>query len=100
MQDYSIEQVEKPDLVFTGDVIGQSAGQTPALRIFRTKGGKFIAALLSDRTRSQTGTFDKPGDLVAWLERITSITAELQLAIENAAKNDEMFKAFWTQRVE
>ena len=99
MQDYSIEQVDQPDLVFTGDVIGQSTGQTPMLRIFRTKGGKFIAAILSDRTRSQTATFDKPGDLVAWLERTITMTAELQLAIENAAKNDDTFKAFWTQRV-
>jgi hypothetical protein len=100
MQDYNIERVGQPDLVFNGDLIGQSAGAN-RVKIYRTKGGKFIAQLSVDAQRANAAHFDKPADLIAWLRtNLNSVTPEAQAAIEEAAKNDESFKRFWTERVE
>jgi hypothetical protein len=100
MQDYNIERVGQPDLVFNGDLIGQSAGAN-RVKLYRTKGGKFIAQLSVDAQRSHAAPFDKPADLITWLKsNLNSITPEAQVAIEEAAKKDEAFKKFWTERVE
>lgn len=101
MQEYTIERVGKPDLIFTGDLIGQSAGAKPRVKIYNTKGGKFISELSVDEQRAKAEHFEKPVDLVNWLKtNLNSITQEAQAAIEDAAKHDEAFKSFWTERVE
>ena len=101
MQDYNIERVGKPDLVFSGDLIGQSGSDRPRVKIYRTKAAKFVAVLSVDAQRAEADHFDKPADVVNWLRaHLNSITPEAQAAIEDAAKKDDSFKAFWTERVD
>ena len=101
MQDYSIERVGQPDLVFNGELIGKSGGDMPRIRIYRTKASKYIAEIGTEAKRANAAHFDKPMDLVNWLKtRLNSITEEAQAAIEDASKNDNSFKNFWTERVE
>ena len=101
MQNYSIERVGKPDLAFEGELIGQSPGPKPEIRIYRTKAGQFIGQVAIDSIRSKADHFAKPADLIAWIKAPTnSISLEAQGAIEAAAKTDESIKAFWTERVE
>jgi hypothetical protein len=101
MQDYSIERVGMSDLVFTGDLIGQGNGDKPRVKIYRTKTGKFIGELREDAQRSDANHFDKPADLVNWLRgRLAGIPLDVQVAIESAAKLDDSFKNYWTERVE
>jgi hypothetical protein len=101
MQDFTIERVGQSDLVFNGDMIGQSGGPRPMLKIYRTKGGKFIAQVSRDAERSVAEPFDQPSLLVSWLRSLLcGISEEAQVAIEGAAKNDDAFRKFWTDRVE
>lgn len=101
MQDFSIVRVGKSDLVFNGELIGQSGGAKPRVKIYRTKAAKYIGEISVDAQRSDADHFDKPTDLVGWLSKhLNSITIEAQTAIEAAAKQDETFKAFWTEKVE
>jgi hypothetical protein len=101
MQEFTIERPGKPDLDFTGDLIGQSAGGAPRLKIYRTKAGEFIAALRVDTERAEANPFGKAADLVAWVRNyLGSITEDAQVAIEQAAKNDAAFKTYWTERIE
>ena len=57
MQNFAIERVGQADLVFNGDLIGQSPGQIPLLRIYRTEAGKFIARVSRDPERSIASAF-------------------------------------------
>jgi|SRR5580704_218280 hypothetical protein len=101
MQDYTIERVGRPDLDFTGELIGQSSAANARLKIYRTKGGEFIAEVRVDPQRSEANPFSKPADLVAWVRNdLGVITEEAQAAIEQAAKNDAAFETYWTEHVE
>ncbi len=100
MQDYTIERVGIPNLDFTGDLIGQSAGPIPRVKIYRTKGLKFIGEIKANQKMSDAQHFDKPADLINWFRSVYGITGEVEDAIEDAAKNDEAFKAAWNERVE
>ena len=101
MQDYTIERVGRPDLLFDGDLIGRSAGDKPRIKIYRTKAGKFIGEMPGDDKRAKAEHFEKPAELVAWLRGGSNfLTEEAQAAVEDAVKNDASFKSFWTERVE
>ncbi|HZQ20450.1 MAG TPA: hypothetical protein VFA90_17280 [Terriglobales bacterium] len=101
MQTYKIERVGIADLEFDGDVIGQSAGAKPQVRIYRTNTSHYILTIAADAERARAQRFDKPIDLVNWLKaQLGSITIDAQSAIEAAAKNDDTFKTYWTERVE
>ncbi len=101
MQDYNIERIGLPNLLFTGDLIGQSGGGDPQIRIFRTKAAKFIGELVHPSNRNEADHFDKPADLVNWLKRkLSAITPAAQAAIEDAVKHDEAFQSYWTEKVE
>ena len=101
IQDYTIERVGRPDLVFNGELIGRSAGDKPHIKIYRTKAGKFIGEMAVGAERASAEHFDKPLDLVAWLRRgSSSLTEEAQAAVEDAVKNDASFKSFSTERFE
>ena len=101
-QEYSIERVGIPNLDFTGTIIGSSSDPAPMLKIYRTKAGKFIGALRVDAERSNARPFDKPGDLIIWLkgEVGSPINQVAQEAVEEAAKNDNDFKAAWNEHVD
>ena len=101
-QEYSIERVGIKNLDFTGTLIGSGSGPVPALKIYRTKGGTFIGALRADAERSNAKPFDKPEDLITWLkgEIGSPISEAAQGAVEEAAKNDIVFKAAWNEHVD
>jgi hypothetical protein len=101
-QEYSIERVGIPNLDFTGEIIGLSSGPIPQLKIYRTKAGKYIGELRADAKRSNANSFDRPGDFIVWLrsEVGNPITPAAQEAVEDAAKNDDVFKAAWNVHVD
>jgi hypothetical protein len=45
MAEIKIERAGMKDLVFEGDVIGKSPKDNPEVKIYRTKGGKFVGAM-------------------------------------------------------
>jgi hypothetical protein len=100
MQEFKIERANLSDLIFNGELIGKGSGTDPRLKIYRTDGGEFIAAVKFDSERSVANHFHKPEELVAWLRaRSGNISEEDQQAIEEAARNNDLFKAFWTERI-
>jgi hypothetical protein len=101
MDDFTIERLGKSDLTFTGELIGQSNGPNPLLKIYRTKAAKFVGELRKEPHRSEANHFDKPGDLVAWVQsRLNGIPEDAQAAIEKARAADKEFGTFWTEHVE
>jgi hypothetical protein len=101
-QEYNIERVGIKNLDFTGTLIGSSSGPVPQLKIFRTKAGKFIGVLRADAERSNANSFDKPEDLITWLKGVigSPISQAAQEAVEEAAKNDDIFKTAWNEHVD
>lgn len=101
MQDYSIERTGIPNLDFTGDLIGQSAGPTPVVKIYRTKGLKYVGEMKANQKLAQAQGFDSPQDLVNWFKTFNygTISPDVQDAIEAATKNDEQFKAAWNVQI-
>ena len=100
MQDFSIVRLGKPDLVFTGDLIGKSTAAKPRCQIYRTKGGKYIGQLAIDALRSEAEPFDKPAELVNWFKSKIGLLIDVQEAIEASARQDQTFKDFWTEKVD
>jgi len=100
MQDYSIERVGIANLDFTGDLIGQSAGPTPRVKIYRTKGLKFVGEVKVNQKMSAAEHYDKPADVISWFKNVYGITPEIEDAIEDAAQHDDAFKAAWNEHVD
>ncbi len=102
MQDYSIERPGIANLDFTGELIGQSSGPTPQVKIYRTKGLKFIGESRMNSKTAQAEHFEKPADLILWFRRLNggTVLPVVQDAIEDATKNDEAFKAIWNEHVD
>jgi hypothetical protein len=103
MQDYSIERSGIQNLDFTGELIGQSAGPNPDVKIYRTKAGKFIGQLHADVKFSMAQPFDNPALLINWFKSVNggfSISSEMEDAIEDAANHDDSFKAAWNVHVD
>jgi hypothetical protein len=100
MEDFSIERAGVANLDFTGELIGQSTGSTPRIKIYRTKAGKYVAEISTNQKMAQAGHFDNPVVLINWFKNTTGITGEIQDAIEDATKHDEAFKAAWNEHVD
>jgi hypothetical protein len=102
MQDYSIERQGVPNLDFTGEIIGQSGGQAPRVKIYRTKGLKYIGETKADQKMAEAQPFDKPADLILWFRRMNAglLSPECQDAVEDATKHDDVFKAAWNEHVD
>lgn len=102
MPEFTIERLGQRDLTFTGELIGQSDGQNPAAKIYKTKAGKFVGQVKKDAKRSNAAHFDKPGDVVNWFQSQlgTPLTPEAQAAVEKARDKDQQFKEFWTEHIE
>jgi hypothetical protein len=103
MQDYSIERLGLPNLDFTGELIGQSGGDKPTFKIYRTKAGKFIAEWRFGQQSADIAAepYDTPALVVNWLKsRRGGFTPEVQAAIEDATRHDDSFKNFWNVKVE
>lgn len=100
MQDYSIERAGIANLDFTGDLIGQSGGPTPQIKIYRTKALKYIGEMNANRKMAQAQHFDTPLGVINWFKNLVGINADIQDAIEDAASKDEAFKAAWNEHVD
>jgi hypothetical protein len=101
MEDYSIERAGMANLDFTGELIGQSSGPNPRIKIYRTKALKFVGEVRADQKMAQAQHFDNPVLLINWFRSLFNvITSEAQDAIEDAAKHDDAFKAAWNEHVD
>ena len=102
MENYSIERAGIANLDFIGELIGQSGGPSPKIKIYRTKAQKFVGESRADLKMAQAQHFDKPDDLIVWFKSLNGYTVspDVQDAIEDAAKNDDAFKAAWNEHVE
>lgn len=102
MEDYSIERGGIANLDFTGELIGQSGGPNPRVKIYRTKDIKYIGELKADQKLAQAQPFDKPADVISWFKNLNygAVSPEVQDAIEDATKHDEAFKAIWNEHVD
>lgn len=100
MEDFSIERAGVANLDFTGELIGQSAGPTPRIKIYRTKAGKYIGETNANLKMAQARHFDTPILMINWFRNTSGITAEIEDAIEEAAKHDDGFKAAWNEHVD
>jgi hypothetical protein len=100
MEDFSLERAGIANLDFTGDLIGQSTGPTPRIKIYRTKDNKFVGEMNANQKMAQAQHFDNPVALINWFRNLTGITADIQDAIEDAAKQDDAFKAAWNEHVD
>jgi hypothetical protein len=100
MEDYSIERAGIPNLDFIGELIGQSGGPSPRIKIYCTKALKFIGQLRADQKITEAQHFDKPADLINWFKNTTNITSDVQDAIEDAAKHNDAFKAAWNEHID
>ena len=100
MEDYSIERAGIANLDFTGELVGQSSGQFPRIKIYRTKGLKFIGESKVNQKMSEAQHFDKATDVISWFKNRFTITPEIEDAIEDAAKHDDAFKAAWNEHVD
>ena len=96
----SIERVGIPNLDFTGEIIGQSGGPTPKVKIYRTKSQKFIGEIKVNQKQSNAQHFDKPDGVIGWFRNTCGITPEIEDAIEDASKHDDGFKAAWNEHVD
>jgi hypothetical protein len=102
MEDYSIERGGIANLDFTGELIGQSGGPNPRVKIYRTKDLKYIGELKADQKLAQAQPFDKPADVISWFKNLNygAVSSEVQDVIEDATKHDEAFKAIWNEHVD
>ena len=101
MQDFTIERVGQPNLDFTGEMIGQSSGVNPKIKIYRTKAGHYVGEIAKDSKRSDANCFDKPDLVVNWFRTLVGgISVDVQAAIEAATTKDEGFKKLWNQHVD
>jgi hypothetical protein len=101
MEDCSIERAGIANLDFTGDLIGKSSETIPTVKIFRTKGLKYVGVLGANQKLAQAENFDTPLLLINWFKSICGrVTPQVQDAIEDATKNDAAFKAAWNDHVD
>jgi hypothetical protein len=101
MQDYSIERLGIPNLDFTGELIGQSYGQIPKIKIYKTNGGKFVGQQEANQQLSRAEHFDSAPLLIDWFKATDGcITPEVESAIEDAANHDNSFRTAWNVRVD
>jgi len=101
MNTFSLERLGIRNLDFTGEIIGQSAGANPSVKIYRTQGQKYIGQLEANKKFSQAQNFDKPKDLIDWFSKVQcGINSDTQDAIEDAAKNDKAFEETWNEHVD
>lgn len=102
MQDFSIERAGIPNLDFTGDLIGQSTGLAPVVKIYRTKALKYVGESRANQNLALAqGDFDTPQELITWFKGLNygTISPDVQNAIEAATKSDEPFKAAWNVHI-
>jgi len=102
MEDYSIERAGIANLDFTGELIGQSSGPIPKVKIYRTKALKFVGELKAEQKMAMAQHYDKPIDLITWFRSMNGgpVSTDVQDAIEDATKHDDAFKAAWNERVD
>jgi len=99
MEHYTLERTGVPNLDFDGDIIGTSGGPNPRVKIYRTKGIQYIAQLDANQKFSKAQHFDKPDGVIAYFRNVNGLPQDCEDAIEEAAKNDDGFKAAWNEHI-
>ena len=117
MEKFNIKRDGLPPIAFTGELIasadnrvgndGNRANRWTEVSIYRTKGGKFIAALTrltcwqGESDRRAAASFDTAPEIIDWLkEGESELGAVSQEAVETAAKVAPEFAAAWVEEVE
>jgi hypothetical protein len=104
MQQFTIELVGQPNLVFEGEQIGQSEGPAPRIKIYRTKAGHYVGEIKQGGVRSDACHYDTPEQVVNWFKGQPSscgqVTPDVQAAIEAATTKDDQFKKYWTVQID
>lgn len=100
MEDFSIERAGIANLDFTGELIGQGGTPSPRIKIYHTKAGKYVGEMSANLKMAQAQHFDTPALVISWFRNLGGITAEVEDAIEDAAKHDEAFRTAWNEHVD
>ena len=105
-----------PPIAFTGEEIASAsneitgngrANRWTSVKVYRTKGGKFIAALSrltcwqGESDRHSAASFATAGEIITWLrEGESELGSVSQEAVEKATKVEPAFAAAWVEEVE
>ena len=117
MEKIIIKRDGLPPIAFTGEQIasadnrvgndGNRANRWTEVSIYRTKGGKFIAALTrltcwqGESDRRAAASFDTAPEIIDWLkEGEAELGAVSQKAVEKATKVEPAFASAWMEEVE
>lgn len=100
MENINIERTGIPNLDFVGELIGQSGGPNPQIKIYRTQGQKYIGQTDAGQKFSKAEHFDKPANMIIWFRSTCGLGSVVEDAIEDAAKHDEAFKTAWNEHVD
>ena len=113
----TITRTGEPPLRFTGAEIGSGSTRTSSgdssnrwttVKVYRTKGGKYVASVghytcwKGEHDSIEAGSFTTPAELVEWLKSDNDgrLGRASQEACEEAAKNDEAFGRAFVEEVE
>ncbi len=112
MEKFTIKRDGLPPLVFTGEEIGNgsgatSTGRSTSIRIYRTKGGRFIG-VIHRRTQwdkesdsIDAESFTTAAEVITYLKQGNDELGALsQEAVEDAAKVSPEFAEEWIELVE
>ena len=113
MEVITITRTGEPPLRFPGVEIGSGdnatgTGRSVQVRIYRTKGGKYVARVYyntcwqGERSTSKAAALNTPAEVVKWLkdDNDGDLGRASQEACEEAAKNDEAFGKEFVEEVE
>jgi len=100
MQNITIERQGIRNLDFTGEIIGQSGGAAPRIKIYRTAGREYVGQYNASVKFSEAQAFATPELVINYFRNTVGLTAEVEDAIEDAAGHDEAFKAAWNEHVD
>jgi len=116
MEKITIKRDKLPPIAFTGVEIGNAsneisggnrANRWTSVRIYHTKGGKFIASISrltiwqGESDRHAAASFATAAEVIEWLkEGESELGSVSQEAVEEAAKVAPEFAAAWVEEVE
>ncbi len=118
MEKHTINRDGLPPIAFTGEQIASAnnamgrnghANRWFAVRIYRTKGGRYVASFGSftqwqgESDHCTAASFDTAAEVIEWLRLKDDdglLGAISQKAVEEAAKADPGFAAAWVEEVD
>jgi len=116
MEKLIIKRDGLPPIAFTGEEIakasnefsgGNQANRWTSVKIYRTKGGKFIASISrltiwqGESDRHSAASYATAAEVIEWLkEDGDELGSGSQEAVEKASKIEPAFAAAWVEEVE